>query len=44
MKSKRNLEEPHKLELQNRPIHLKYAYFGEGEILPIILASNLEKK
>ena len=29
------------MELKPLPEHLKYAYLGEGETLPVIIASNL---
>ncbi|XP_076897862.1 uncharacterized protein LOC143551281 [Bidens hawaiensis] len=32
-----------KVELKELPSHLKYAFLGEGETLPIIIASNLNE-
>ena len=37
------IEPPPFLELKTLPKHLKYAYLGEQETLPIIVASNLTK-
>src|SRR5262245_55960208 len=33
-----------KLELKELPNHLKYAYLGDGETLPIIISSKLSAK
>ncbi|XP_076895280.1 uncharacterized protein LOC143547847 [Bidens hawaiensis] len=33
---------PPKVELKEFPSHLKYAFLGEGETLPVIIASNLD--
>jgi len=35
------IEPPPSLELKTLPKHLKYAYLGEQETLPVIVASNL---
>ena len=37
------MEEPPNLELKPLPETLKYAYLGEDEKLPIVIASNLSK-
>jgi hypothetical protein len=37
----RSVERPPKLELKLLPNHLKYAFLGPGETLPVIIASNL---
>jgi hypothetical protein len=42
-KLKPSLDEPPKLELKELPQHLKYAYLGENNTLPVIIASNLSK-
>ncbi|XP_076911444.1 uncharacterized protein LOC143569404 [Bidens hawaiensis] len=34
---------PPKVELKELPSHLKYAFMGEGETLPVIIASNLNE-
>ncbi|XP_076902013.1 uncharacterized protein LOC143556625 [Bidens hawaiensis] len=34
---------PPKVELKELPSHLKYAFLGEGETLPVIIASNLDE-
>ncbi|XP_076894295.1 uncharacterized protein LOC143546524 [Bidens hawaiensis] len=34
---------PPKVELKELPSHLKYAFLGEGETLPVIIASNLNE-
>jgi len=38
-----SVKEPPNLELKPLPKTLKYAYLGEGEKLPIVIASNLRK-
>ncbi|XP_060200426.1 uncharacterized protein LOC132628679 [Lycium barbarum] len=38
---KLSIEEPPKLELKPLPAHLKYAFLGEGDTLPVILAAKL---
>ncbi|KAM6543736.1 hypothetical protein CsatB_008183 [Cannabis sativa] len=38
---KPSIQEPPKLELKPLPSHLKYAYLGENDTLPVIIASNL---
>ncbi|KAJ0844735.1 putative transcription factor interactor and regulator CCHC(Zn) family [Helianthus annuus] len=38
---KLSLVEPPEVELKALPKHLKYAYVGEGNTLPVIIASNL---
>ncbi|KAI3724184.1 hypothetical protein L2E82_35952 [Cichorium intybus] len=38
---KLSLQEPPTLELKPLPAHLKYAFLGEKETLPVILATNL---
>ncbi|XP_060959244.1 uncharacterized protein LOC115717351 [Cannabis sativa] len=38
---KPSIQEPPKLELKPLPSHLKYAYLGENDMLPVIIASNL---
>ena len=40
-KLKPSLVEPPQVELKELPKHLKYAYVGEGNTLPVIIASNL---
>ncbi|XP_022157452.1 uncharacterized protein LOC111024147 [Momordica charantia] len=40
---KPSVEEPPKLELKALPQHLKYAYLGVANTLPIIIAANLLK-
>ena len=40
-KMKPSLEEPPVLELKLLPEHLKYAFLGQGETLPVIIASDL---
>ncbi|XP_022032292.1 uncharacterized protein LOC110933371 [Helianthus annuus] len=40
--TKPSLEEPPKLELKDLPSHLKYAFLGDNDTLPVIIASNLE--
>ncbi|XP_022018981.1 uncharacterized protein LOC110919008 [Helianthus annuus] len=40
--TKLSLEEPPKLELKDLPSHLKYAFLGDNDTLPVIIASNLE--
>ncbi|KAI3806608.1 hypothetical protein L1987_22518 [Smallanthus sonchifolius] len=41
--TKPSLEEPPTLELKDLPSHLKYAFLGDNDTLPVIIASNLEK-
>ncbi|KAM6586871.1 hypothetical protein CsatA_009476 [Cannabis sativa] len=36
-----SIQEPPKLELKPLPSHLKYAYLGENDTLPVIIAANL---
>ncbi|XP_030505517.2 uncharacterized protein LOC115720508 [Cannabis sativa] len=38
---KPSIQEPPKLELKPLPSHLKYAYLGENDTLPVIIAANL---
>ena len=38
-----SIVEPPKLELKPLPKSLKYAFLGNGETLPVIIASDLEK-
>ncbi|XP_060957656.1 uncharacterized protein LOC133029180 [Cannabis sativa] len=38
---KPSIQEPPKLELKPLPSHLKYAYLGDNDTLPVIIASNL---
>ena len=38
------IEPPPSLELKTLPKHLKYAYLGEQETLPVIVASNLTNR
>ena len=38
------IEPPPSLELKTLPKYLKYAYLGEEETLPIIVASNLTNR
>ncbi|XP_060202540.1 uncharacterized protein LOC132630964 [Lycium barbarum] len=38
---KLSIEEPPKLELKPLPTHLKYAFLGEGDTFPVILATEL---
>ncbi|XP_060969103.1 uncharacterized protein LOC133036595 [Cannabis sativa] len=40
---KPSVQEPPKVELKPLPSHLKYAYLGENETLPIIISACLEK-
>ncbi|XP_021991947.1 uncharacterized protein LOC110888746 [Helianthus annuus] len=40
--TKPSLEEPPKLELKDLSSHLKYAFLGDNDTLPVIIASNLE--
>ncbi|XP_076926979.1 uncharacterized protein LOC143590362 [Bidens hawaiensis] len=42
--TKPSLEFPLKVELKELPSHLKYAFLGENETLPVIIASNLEEE
>lgn len=37
------VKKPPKMELKQQPEHLKYAYLGELETLPVIIASKLTK-
>ncbi|KAK1430664.1 hypothetical protein QVD17_13567 [Tagetes erecta] len=39
-----SLEEPPKVELKELPKHLKYAFLGDSQTLPVIIASNLQSK
>ncbi|XP_076905334.1 uncharacterized protein LOC143561070 [Bidens hawaiensis] len=41
--TKPSLECPPKVELKELPSHLKYAFLGDNENLPVIIASNLEE-
>ncbi|XP_076935011.1 uncharacterized protein LOC143601506 [Bidens hawaiensis] len=41
--TKPSLESPPKLELKDLPSHLKYAFLGDNDTLPVIIASNLEE-
>lgn len=36
------VKKPPKLELKQLPEHLKYAYLGESETLPVIIASKVD--
>ncbi|KAJ0586830.1 putative nucleotidyltransferase, Ribonuclease H [Helianthus annuus] len=40
--TKPSLESPPSVELKELPKHLKYAFLGENDTLPVIIASNLE--
>ncbi|KAM0057279.1 putative aspartic peptidase domain superfamily [Helianthus debilis subsp. tardiflorus] len=40
---KPSLISPPKVELKELPAHLKYAFLGEDQTLPVIIAANLEK-
>jgi hypothetical protein len=40
--TKPSLECPPKVELKELPNHLKYAFLGDNDTLPVIIASNLE--
>ncbi|KAD7478568.1 hypothetical protein E3N88_01704 [Mikania micrantha] len=42
-KLKPSLEEPPKSELKELPKHLKYAFLGENNTLPVIIAANLDE-
>ncbi|KAG8501565.1 hypothetical protein CXB51_003844 [Gossypium anomalum] len=44
LKHKPPIEEPPKLELEQLPNHLEYAYLGNNSTLPVIIASNLQPK
>ena len=37
-----SIESPHTLELKLLPSHLKYAYLGQNNTLPIIISSTLD--
>ena len=39
-----SIQEPPKLELKQLPIHLKYAFLGEQETLPIIISAKLSQE
>ncbi|KAK1440276.1 hypothetical protein QVD17_06101 [Tagetes erecta] len=39
-----SLEEPPKVELKELPKHLKYAFLGDSQTLPVIIASNLQSE
>ncbi len=41
-KSKPSIEEPPKVILKPLPQHIKYAYLGEKETLPIIISATLK--
>nr|GEV37947.1 DNA-directed DNA polymerase [Tanacetum cinerariifolium] len=41
-KAKSSVEEPPELELKELPSHLEYAFLGESNKLPIIIAKNLK--
>ncbi|KAI3683909.1 hypothetical protein L1987_84424 [Smallanthus sonchifolius] len=41
---KPSLEQPPKVELKKLPKNLKYAFVGEDDTLPVIIASNLTKE
>ncbi|KAI3711664.1 hypothetical protein L1987_70203 [Smallanthus sonchifolius] len=43
-KLKPSLEQPPKVELKELPKNLKYAFVGENDTLPVIIASNLTKE
>ena len=38
-----SIEEVPKLKLKTLPQHLKYAYLGPSEILPVIIVSDLDQ-
>ena len=38
---KPSIEEAPKVELKALPPHLRYVFFGKGDTLPVIIASNL---
>nr|XP_043629802.1 uncharacterized protein LOC122601095 [Erigeron canadensis] len=40
---KPSIESPPQVELKEHPSHLKYAFLGEEQTLPVIIASNLEE-
>ena len=40
---KPSIKDPPVLELKELPIHLNYAFLGEGVTLPVIITSNLKK-
>nr|XP_043631560.1 probable disease resistance protein At4g27220 [Erigeron canadensis] len=40
---KPSIESPPQVELKELPSHLKYAFLGEEQTLPVIIASNLEE-
>ena len=37
-----SIESPHSFELKLLPSHLKYAYLGQNNTLPIIISSTLD--
>nr|XP_043636057.1 uncharacterized protein LOC122607195 [Erigeron canadensis] len=41
---KPSIESPPQVELKELPSHLKYAFLGEEQTLPVIIASNLEEE
>ncbi|KAA0059789.1 uncharacterized protein E5676_scaffold896G00490 [Cucumis melo var. makuwa] len=41
-KTKPSIEEPPELELKPLPNHLKYAYLGENDTLPVTIFANLD--
>ncbi|GJZ46157.1 reverse transcriptase domain-containing protein [Tanacetum coccineum] len=43
-KAKSSIKEPPELELKELPAHLEYAYLGENEKLPVIIAKGLKDK
>ena len=43
-KSVPSIQEPPKLELKQLPVHLKYAFLGEQETLPVIISAELSKE
>lgn len=42
--SKPSIEEALKLELNELPIHLKYAFLGKDKTLPVILSTTLTEE
>ena len=41
---KPSIEEAPKLELKALPPHLRYKFLGNGDTLPVIIASNLKEQ
>ena len=42
--AKPSIEEAPKLELKSLPPHLRYEFLGNGDTLPVIIASNLNEQ